>query len=157
MGLKIICLIYMYKMDLALNNLQCHKTQLNQTKLNTSCGRGHTKITKYKHAQQNVKIFCFITSEKCDTRLGIGCMGVCGCQSDDPFVCLGARSPTRTEEDEVRKVPEKREGQSTEEKKAVSRREQGREQGSQQKSERQLLAPVDSGWVDQRKKMSQHS
>ena len=30
-----------------------------------------------------------------DTMLGIRCIGVCGCQSDDPFVCFGSK-PTQT-------------------------------------------------------------
>ena len=43
-----------------------------------------------------------------------------------------------------------------EEKDAVGRRELGGEQGSQQKSERRLLEPVDLGRIDQCEKMSQH-
>ena len=38
--------------------------------------------------------------------LGIHYVCVSECQSEDPLVCFGAKSPTRLEEDEGRKVPE---------------------------------------------------
>ena len=43
--------------------------------------------------------------------LGIRCVGVCGCQSEDPFVCFGVkptqRACARDQKDEGRKVREK--------------------------------------------------
>ena len=71
----------------------------------------------------------------------------------------------RPEVDEERKVREKTEERSqqkgTEETsrhgRSVKRRESGREETSQQKSERRLLEPVNSVRVDQRERISQHS
>ena len=97
----------------------------------------------------------------------------CGYQSENPLTVLGqnhskdlcARSPTRPEENEGRKVPEKREGGSQQKgaeedsrqeravkRRSVKGRESGREETSQQKSERRLLGPVDPqvpGWLTQ--------
>ena len=73
----------------------------------------------------------------CDTMLGIRCVSVSGCQSDDPFDCFGtkltqrARSPTRPEVDKGRKFRERPVRQSAE------------------GSRRRLLGPVDlqmPGW-----------
>ena len=110
------------------------------------------KITKSSWHAVKPNKFWFIL---CDTMCVIRFCG-CGCQSEDSFVCfwrethtkgLQARSPTRPEEDEGRKVPELKRSQSTgessQEKVAVKRWELVREETSQQKSERRLLRPVD--------------
>ena len=96
----------------------------------------------------------------CDTILGIRCVwgvlvrrSLCLFWRETHPKGLYTRSPTRREEDEGRKVPEKREGHS-QQKRAVKRRsvarwESGREETSQQKSDRRLLGPVDlqmPGW-----------
>ena len=98
--------------------------------------------------------------------LGIRCVGVWGCPSDDPFVCFRAKPTQRAcardlPRDRKRKGKEGPRDQSAgevsqekdtvsrrEEKGAVSWRKQSREQGSQHKSERRLLEPVDLGRVD---------
>ena len=55
------------------------------------------------------------SNDKYDTMLGIRCVSVCGCQSENPFVCFGAKPPQRAcardlprdQKDEGRKVQEK--------------------------------------------------
>ena len=74
----------------------------------------------------------------CGTGGGIRFCGW-GCQSEHPFVCFSVKPTQKTC---ARDLPWNQEN-------AVKRREQGREETSQQKSERWLLRPVDlqmAGW-----------
>ena len=94
--------------------------------------------------------------------LGIRCVGVYGCQSEDPFVYFRAKPTQRAcawdvPRDRKRtrkwKSERKTEGDSWQEREvkrwSVKRWEQGREETSQQTSGRQLLRPVHQqmpGW-----------
>ena len=67
----------------------------------------------------------FLILYMCNTMLGIHCVGVCGCQSDDSFVCFGAKPTQRAcVRDLPRDRKRKREGMSQ---RTVGRRDQSRE------------------------------
>ena len=78
----------------------------------------------------------------------------CGCQSEDSFVCFGGKGLVREISRETGRKRGKEGPRDSRQEKAVKRRsvkrwEQGREEISQQKSERWLLRPVDRkmpGW-----------
>ena len=108
--------------------------------------------------------------KKCDTMGGIRfSVCGCGCLSEDPFVCFGAkptqrvRLPTRPEEDERRKVSERTE-ETSRQTGAVDRSGQSTDQDSQQESavDRSREKPTGRtcgirGRVGQRERMSQRS
>ena len=104
----------------------------------------------------------------CDTMLGIRCVGVSGCQSENFFVCFGAKATQkacaqdlpRDRKDEGRKVPEnsplkgaaetsrdertvKRRTQMTKDSRRRQSDESRTEKREEQKSKRRLLRPVD--------------
>ena len=87
--------------------------------------------------------------------LGICCVGVGKCQSEDSFVCFGMKPKQRAcSQDFQRDRKRMREGRPKSQQKWT---EETRAENRSVDRTGQELEPVDTGWIDQREKMSQHS
>ena len=77
--------------------------------------------------------------------LGIRCVGVCGCQSDNPFVCFGAKPTQRAfawdlprDRKKTREGRSQRRGKGSRHEKSVKRRTQSAEGGRKDQSTEQV-------------------